>query len=88
VAVGREGSQGILSYIARAKTAGRESLLDVREEPRAVALRRSSDGIPSTERVVSSFFLSAPLFLPPLCIAVHPFSFATLTPLNLPHSPR
>lgn len=48
--------------LVKAKT-GREGLLDVREEPRAAALRRSSDGIPSTERVVSSFFLSAPLSL-------------------------
>lgn len=52
---GGEGRR-ILSYIVRAKTG--EGLLEAREKLRAAALRRSSDGIPSTERVVSSFFLS------------------------------
>lgn len=51
----REGRR-ILSYTVRAKTG--EGLLEAREKLRAAALRRSSDGIPSTERVVSSFFLS------------------------------
>jgi len=56
----------VLSLVAREgkDAAGWEGLLEAREEPRAAALRRSSDGIPSTVRVASSFFLSAPLALP------------------------
>jgi len=78
----------VFSLISRGqRQAGRESLLDAREEPRArlPSGARPTAFLPSNESSLHSSY--RPLSLPPLCIAV-PLSFATLTPLNLPHPLR
>lgn len=79
---GEEGD-GVIEYsLLPPLGGGGSSVLEARErereESRAAALRRSSDGIPSTDRVASSFFLSAPLSSSPL------YSRPPLLPSRLP----